>query len=107
MARVWSCGFELNNAVGLEWDAILAAGPVVQSTTVRSGAYAMQVTSLGSGTAKGLRFQYLAAEATSARYFRFYIRVGTRPSAENRILAFSSCPESGWRLAMGNGRARP
>lgn len=89
MARIWASGFELNDAsaTGLEWSAS-SGSPTIQGTTVRSGSYALQITSLASGTAKHMRYQY-QSEAAANYYFRFYLRIATLPSAENRIFVLN------------------
>ena len=86
MARLWSSGFELNSTTAnVEWTAAHST-PSIQTTTVRSGTYTLQITSLGSGTAIGLRYQFASAAGNGPYYFRTYFRVATLPSAENRII---------------------
>lgn len=94
MARIFSSGFENNDVNNLEWSGPISGAPSISSTTVRSGSYALEITSLTSGQAKGLRLQYLASETTSDMYFRFYFRVDTLPSAENRIVIWNDATGS-------------
>lgn len=93
MARLWSSGFELNSTTsGVEWTAAVDDGVVgtIQGTTVRSGSYAMQVTSLSSGAAKGLQYTFNSGDLTAERFIRFYFRYATLPSADNAIFAVKS-----------------
>lgn len=82
MARRWTMGFELNGSdVGLT----TSGSPTVQGTTVRSGSFAGQITSLSSGTRKGWVVDIEGVAGFVARFYRVYLRVATLPSAENRI----------------------
>lgn len=86
MGRLWSSGFELNSTTAnVEFTASAVAVPTIQTTTVRSGTYAAQVTSLGSGISKGLSYDYSSAVSNGPHFYRFYLRVATLPSAENYI----------------------
>lgn len=87
MGRLWSSGFELNSlTAGVEFNSIAGGGGTIQTTTVRSGTYALQITSLTSATTKGVGHTYNSPESTGNFYFRAYLRVATFPSAENRIM---------------------
>lgn len=89
--RVWSSGFENNSTTdAVEWDYVGTPSlPTIQGTTVRSGDYAMQVTSLASGTRKAIG-NWFSTLSDGPLYFRVYVRVGTLPSAENRIISLNS-----------------
>ncbi len=89
--RIWSSGFEVNSiTAGMEWDFVGSSGtPSVQGTTVRTGSYALQISSLSSGTRKALGHLYESAQS-NVRYYRVYFRVDTLPSAENRIISVNS-----------------
>jgi hypothetical protein len=74
-------GFELNSAVdGMEGE--IGGSPAISNTTFRSGAYALEISSLASGTAKAFG-QLFAAQ--NVVHWRGYIRVATAPSAANRV----------------------
>jgi hypothetical protein len=89
MARVWSGGFELNSTTaGVEFTVI--TNGTIQSSVVRTGNYAGQITSLVSATARGFLYAFLNSAASGHRYFRVYLRVGTRPSADNTIITLSN-----------------
>ena len=90
MARLWSSGFELNSVTsGVEWTNSVSINPTIQGTTVRSGTYAAQITSLTSGDATGL-YYYFNATGTNIAYSRFYLNVNAAPSADNLICLFDS-----------------
>lgn len=89
MARLFSCGFELNSITnGVEFTTVLGS-PTISSSTFRSGAYALRISSLTSVTAMGFRYQYLSS-ASSPIFARFYVRFATLPSAENVIASFNN-----------------
>jgi len=90
MARLWSSGFELNsNTANMEW-TITTGTPTIQTSTVRSGTYAAQITSLASATAKGWLYQFSAANSTAHKYFRFYFRYATAPSIDDVVFQVST-----------------
>lgn len=90
MARIFTSGFESNSyTAGVEWTSNLATNPTFSTGTKRSGSYAMRISSLTSASTQGVRFQYLASEATNERYFRFYAYFTTFPGAENRIAVWN------------------
>ncbi|SRR6266536_855527 len=98
MARLFSSGFELNSlTASMEWDA--AVGGTISSSTVRSGTYAGRISSLSSGTNQRFRNQFKSAGNNGPFYFRFYLRIATLPSAENRIFAVSSSATTGTGVA--------
>lgn len=85
MARLWSSGFELNtNTADVEWTNTNDS-PTIQTTTVRSGTYAGQVTSFTSAISKGWLYQFISAASTGPFFFRFYFRYATLASGENQI----------------------
>lgn len=83
-------GFELNNNTsGMECTAVNST-PTIQSTTVRSGVYALQITSLASGTAKGMRQNFLTTAGNGPYYFLIYFRYATAPSGDNQIIQLNN-----------------
>lgn len=84
MARLWSSGFELGGF--LDWHT---SNITAQTTTVRSGTYAAESV-LVSGSARGAKYIFQASPNNGPFYFRVYLRVATRPSAENKIIALSN-----------------
>jgi hypothetical protein len=82
MARIGvPCGWELNSATdGVETE--IGGTPAISSTTFRSGAYALEISSLSSGAAKTSGMLFAAQNVV---FWRGYIRVATAPSAANRV----------------------
>lgn len=91
MARVFQEGFEFNSVTAnpANWTSI-AGSPTLSTTTVRSGTYAGQITSLVSATAKGWVKKWLGTTAAGPFWGRAYLNVATRPSASNHIMSFNS-----------------
>lgn len=83
MARTNSSGFEINTVTaGVEFVTVTGS-PVIQSGVVRSGSFALEISSLASATSMYVR---TAGTVTLANNFvRFYFRYAVAPSAENRI----------------------
>lgn len=87
MSRLWSSGFELNSVTAsVEWTGTYDSAPTISTTTLRSGTYAMRVSSLSSGTGMGLYYNFASAASNGPYYFRTYIRVAARPSADNTVI---------------------
>jgi hypothetical protein len=85
MARLFSCGAELNSlTANVEVGSTAGAGMSITSTTVRSGTYAYRCSGLSSGVSSLIQFNISAAIDVS--YTRAYFLVATLPSATNRIL---------------------
>lgn len=85
MARLHSIGYELNTTGGIELTAT-TGGPVISSSTFRSGAFSLSIPSLTTLTAKGHRQQFVTAAANGPYFFRVYLRVDTLPSTETAII---------------------
>lgn len=89
MARLWQSGFELNlTTAGTEWTTV--TGSTIQTSTVRTGVYAGQVTSLVTATAQGFAYQFVSAAGAGPYFFRFYLRIAALPSAANRICSLNN-----------------
>ena len=96
MARLSSSGFELNSVTSdVEWSSTYGTAPSIQTGTVRSGTYALQVTSLPSGSTEGIEYQFKSSANTGPFYIRVYLRVATSPTAENRIILLNNSSGSG------------
>lgn len=80
MARLWSCGFELNSVVEV---TSTAGGPTFVTSPVRSGTYSGRI----NNTVKGERFIYNFKSTNTADgfYFRFYFLVTAAPAAQTNI----------------------
>lgn len=101
MARLFTSGFEAGSLTdGMEWTTI-ASTPTLSTTTVRSGTYSLRISSLGSTTRQGHRYQFASANGNGPYYFRFYIRYATLPSADNTICeVLSTAPSMMVRLFL-------
>jgi len=84
MARLWSSGFELNSVTaGMEW-TVLTNSPTIQTTTVRSGTYAMRVNP--AGATANLAYDFLASGGgTDNLFLRFYLRIASSTNALDDI----------------------
>lgn len=86
MARLWQSGFELNSiASGVEWTTPMST-PSIQTSVVRSGTYAMNITSLSSTVQKGLAHRFKSGNDNGPFFFRQYFRFDTISSGTNRII---------------------
>jgi hypothetical protein len=80
MARLYSCGFELNSVTaGMEAHTI-SGTPEVQGTTKRSGNYALKIASLVSGTREMAGFRFIGTASSGPFFLRGYLAVTTYPS---------------------------
>ncbi len=80
MARLWSCGFELQSVTAaVEFTAVIAA-PVIETTTKRSGAAALRIN---NAVSEGFRNVHTASQG--AFFFRFYLYVVAMPAATTVI----------------------
>lgn len=99
-ARAWVNGWELNS-IPLETDTQGGAAMSVQTGTVRSGTYAMQVNSLSSGTRSA--FYKNTSGAGGLTSCRFYLNIATYPSAENSIAELTTAlTVVGYRITLDN-----
>lgn len=93
-ARGFTIGFELQSATnGVEWgnNNYSGAVPSISTSTFRSGAAALEVTSLSSGARKVLSIPFpggLAQTSGDSWYIGGWFRYATLPSADNQILGF-------------------
>lgn len=93
MARLWSTGFELNSAT-LE-NITIQGSPTIQNSTVRSGGFASQMTSLSSGTTMAHAMSFLASAGNGPYWFRTYFRYAILPSADNAIVRLGNTATGG------------
>lgn len=85
--RLWSSGFELNSTTaGVEYTTNVGTTPTIQSTTVRSGTYALQTAS--GGVQSGISYDFASANSNGPFFVRFYIDIGTANSAEYAIFDY-------------------
>lgn len=91
MARLVTCGFELNSTVvGHEAANTFApsgVGGSISSTIKRSGTYAGRVSGMSSGSAASVgETKFVSADGAGPFFFRHYFYFVTFPSAANRII---------------------
>jgi hypothetical protein len=87
--RLFTSGFEwqaVPAAPGMEWSERFTSAPAIDTTTVRTGAASLRISSLVSGTAKGLIHQLVAASDAGPYYCRAYVRFATFPAAANAFM---------------------
>ena len=89
MARLTSSGFELNSTTA-DVEFTTVTNGTIQTSTVRSGTYAGQITSLVTLTARGFEYQFASAAGNGPYYLRVYINVATLPSAANTIITLNN-----------------
>jgi len=89
MARLWSYGAELNStATEVELDSI-GNGCSINSTTKRSGSYAMRLNP--NGTTNGQFRHDISDEITryDITYIRIYLYVVTRPNIQAKVIGYT------------------
>lgn len=89
MARLDQNGFETNSTTSNINGFDTVTNIVFGTTHVRTGSRAGQITSLASGTPRGVNKKWQAATAGD-NYLRVYVFVVTLPSAANSIINFSA-----------------
>lgn len=97
MARLYSCGFELQSATaGVEWDANNGV-PVINTTIKRSGAASLRVN-----PSNGTRFMshqiYSTADAAAHVFIRGYFYIASAPAAMTGLICWadSAVATTGW-----------
>lgn len=90
MARIFQDGFENNDTTTNRntWDTWSLA--TISTTHVRTGTYAMRISSLASATPQGAVKKWLGTAANGPYYMRAYLYVVTPPSANNTIMGFTA-----------------
>lgn len=88
MARIWSCGFELQSATsGMEWDTTTGS-PTINTTTKRSGAASLRCNP--TAATAFIQQAILAADTTTAHYIlRANIYIASAPSARTTLIGWS------------------
>lgn len=90
MARILTCGFELNTTTNnVDANSHTTTGSV-SSTTVRSGSYAARANPTNSQ--KFLQWTINNMGSGQIYYFRFYVYIASYPSADSFIADFSGSP---------------
>ncbi|MEQ7008473.1 hypothetical protein ABN028_20065 [Actinopolymorpha sp. B17G11] len=93
MARLWSCGFELQSAAaGVEFVNVNGS-PTIDTGVRHSGAASLRCQASGSLTSITLPANS-AADANAHVFLRGYFRLNTYPSGSTAILAWSNSPST-------------
>jgi len=83
MARLWSCGFELNSLTdAVEFLVPASTGLTIDATTKRSGSYALRHNSLTAGY---VEHRWRSANGDDNIFVRFYLRIAALPSNTQTI----------------------
>lgn len=87
MARLWQSGFELNSTTtDVEFSNITGAGTTIQTTTVRTGTYALRCNP--SAATGFVRYHVFTSNQSIVAYQRVYMRIATLPGANTTIMRF-------------------
>ncbi|NTV31323.1 DUF2341 domain-containing protein [candidate division WWE3 bacterium] len=103
--RLYSSGFELQpSPITDEW-TVVSGSPTINTTTKRSGAASLRISSLSSGAAQGVGYTFRSSDSNGPYYFRAYVYISTPPSAENTFFAIADLSSTGrvW-LSIDNSR---
>ncbi|MGH7487338.1 MAG: hypothetical protein ACREMY_17315, partial [bacterium] len=84
MARIFTCGFELNSTTdGVEFISVVTGSPTIQTTVVRSGTYALQINP--SAAAQSLAMVFNPAATLKTVFHRFYYRAAVHPASASLV----------------------
>lgn len=87
MARLWTCGFDVNSTTtGVEGYTV--TGTIVNTATNARTGRSLEINSLVSATGKGINYQFMFSTLTSL-FIRFYLYITTLPTADNTIMMSS------------------
>ncbi len=101
MARLWTCGSELNStSANVEYTSANGTGVSISSSVSRSGTYGLRSNGLTSGSGSGATYQFAAANNTGPFYFRAYFYVVTLPTATNRFIRIQDSSNNS-RIGLG------
>jgi hypothetical protein len=88
VARLWSCGFELNSVTAaVEYDSNTGTAPAISSSVINSGGglYSLHPSTTAAVTSY-ITHQFDVGSASHNIFFRSYFRVDTLPDANTTIL---------------------
>lgn len=91
MARLWSCGFELNSATTSVEVNTVAGGPTINSSIVHPGGgkFSGEINGLATGVRKTFDQQFLAAAAAGPFFGRTYFYFTAFPNVTTSIISWS------------------
>lgn len=94
MARILTCGFEIDGTSGAEFMSAGGAA-VAYAAVARSGDRSLRINGMSSGVVSGVVGRFAVTADSGPYYVRFAFRVDTAPSAANTICGFSSSTNLG------------
>lgn len=103
MARLFSCGFELQSVTANVEFTTTAGSPTIDTTTKRSGAAALRCNASAAEVYFGKEFS--ASNVDGPLYVRTYIYIATAPSALTTLINIGgSTSDNGGRIRLATDR---
>ncbi len=101
MARLWSCGFELQSATsGIEWNTTTGS-PTINTSIKRSGAASLRVNP--TAATAFIRHKVMATGAGTL-FFRGYIYIASAPAGGTTIMSILASTSAGGSMVLLNDR---
>ncbi|WP_020684214.1 LamG-like jellyroll fold domain-containing protein [Streptomyces prunicolor] len=86
MARLWTCGFELQSATGgVEVSEVSTSAPTISTSIKRAGGASMRFNP--SATVQYVGHEYASTSASTHIFVRMYLYVATMPNVDTIIMA--------------------
>lgn len=99
MARLWSCGFELQSVTAaVEFDSTTGTAPTISTSTVNGGGASLKFNP--SAATSYLTTQFAATSATNNVYVRFYVYFTSFPTANGITIAVVRSAAAGNNLTV-------
>ena len=100
MARLWSCGFELQTiTVGMEWATGTNGTPVIDTSVKRSGAAALRINN--TGAAENIIHQFRSTQGPC--WMRVYINTTVAPSTDRIFINVMNSSNAKISVRMRSG----
>src|SRR3990172_9413915 len=95
MARLWSCGFELNSKVTeVELDGATSGSTLsLETSIVRSGTYSIHGNTTGANAAQFTHDTSAAGVGVDVMFTRFYVYITRRPSDQAHLFSYTASGE--------------
>lgn len=78
-ARVFTCGFEENDLTTTMWSTVASGSPSIQTSTVRSGTYALRANQGGTAGSNAISRTMSAADTSGTYWVSFLLRIADAP----------------------------
>ncbi len=102
MARIWSCGFELQSVTAAVEFETVTGSPAISTTTKRSGEAALRINP--SAATRAMRHTF-RSDSTGELYFRFYVYIATATGGLVTIMRYDdSGAAPGCSVRMNSNR---